>query len=199
MARILVEAGHSVLVVERRSHLGGNVYDETHQSGIRIHKYGPHYFRTSSDKIWQFVNRFARFQPFEAVLKSYVDGRYENWPIAGSYIRRAVGENWQPEPFEEPRNFEEASLAMMPRLFYDKFVKGYTEKQWGVPAAALATGLAKRFDVRHDDEPRLVRHRHQGVPENGYATFMQELLKGFGSCSIATICCTRRSCLHEKW
>jgi UDP-galactopyranose mutase len=178
MARTLVEAGQSVLVVERRSHLGGNVYDETHQSGIRIHKYGPHYFRTSSDKIWQFVNRFARFQPFEAVLKSHVDGRYENWPIAGSYIRRTVGENWQREPFEQPRNFEEASLAMMPRLVYDKFVKGYTEKQWGVPAASLAAGLAKRFDVRHDDEPRLMRHRYQGVPENGYATFMQELLKG---------------------
>lgn len=178
IARTLAEAGQSVLVVERRSHLGGNVFDETHQSGIRIHKYGPHYFRTNSDKIWQFVNRFARFQPFEAVLKSYVDGRYENWPVAGSYIRRAVGQNWQPEPLEEPRNFEEASLAMMPRLVYEKFVRGYTEKQWGVPAASLAAGLAKRFDVRHDDEPRLMRHRYQGVPANGYATFMQELLKG---------------------
>jgi UDP-galactopyranose mutase len=178
IARTLAEAGQSVLVVERRSHLGGNVFDETHQSGVRIHKYGPHYFRTNSDKIWQFVNRFARFQPFEAVLKSYVDGRYENWPVAGSYIRRAVGQNWEPEPLEEPRNFEEASLAMMPRLVYDKFVRGYTEKQWGVPAASLAAGLAKRFDVRHDDEPRLMRHRYQGVPENGYATFMQELLKG---------------------
>ena len=178
IARALVERGRSVLVVERRDHLGGNVYDETHQSGIRVHRYGPHYFRTNSDRIWQYVNRFARFQPFEAVLKSHVDGRYENWPIAASYIRRTVGEDWQPESTGEPRNFEEASLAMMPRRVYEKFVRGYTEKQWGVPATALSAGLAKRFDVRLDDDARLMRHRYQGVPENGYAAFMRELLKG---------------------
>jgi UDP-galactopyranose mutase len=67
---------------------------------------------------------------------------------------------------------------MMPRPVYEKFVKGYSEKQWGVPATALSASLAKRFDVREDDEPRLMRHRYQGVPENGYAAFMQELLRG---------------------
>lgn len=178
VARALVEAGRSVLVVERRHHLGGNVHDHSHESGIRIHTYGPHYFRTNSERLWRFVNRFARFRPFEAVLKSYVDGRYENWPIAASYVRRTVGGGWRPQPEAEARTFEEASLAMMPRQVYEKFVKGYTEKQWGVPASALSASLAKRFDVRSDDEPRLMRHRYQGVPEHGYAAFMQELLKG---------------------
>jgi len=67
---------------------------------------------------------------------------------------------------------------MMPRAIYEKFVKGYTEKQWGVPATMLSASLAKRFDVREDDEPRLMRHRFQGIPENGYAKFMAEILKG---------------------
>jgi len=178
IARTLVEAGYSVTILERRSHQGGNVHDYLHLSGIRIHTYGPHYFRTNSEKLWHFVNRFTRFQPFEAVLKSFVEGRPENWPIAASYIRRTVGENWHPEFIGEPRNFEEASLAMMPRTIYEKFVKGYSEKQWGVPATALSASLAKRFDVREDDEPRLMRHQFQGLPENGYAEFMQKLLRG---------------------
>ncbi|HEX8618737.1 MAG TPA: UDP-galactopyranose mutase [Thermoanaerobaculia bacterium] len=178
IARILRDAGQDVLVVDRRSHVGGNVHDHTHPSGIRIHTYGPHYFRTTSEEIWAFVNRFATFDPYEAALKSLVDGREENWPIAGSYIRRAVGENWQPEFHGTPENFEEASLSLMPRVIYEKFVKGYSEKQWGVEARTLSAGLAKRFDVREDDEPRLMRHKYQGIPSEGYAAFTRNLLAG---------------------
>ena len=129
IARTLVDAGMRVLVLERRSHLGGNLHHHIHASGIKIHTYGPHYFRTNSERIWGFVGRFASFYKFEAVLKSHVDGSYENWPVAASYIRRTVGELWAPSFQGEPANFEEASLAMMPRLVYEKFVKGYTEKQ----------------------------------------------------------------------
>jgi UDP-galactopyranose mutase len=178
VARTLVDAGLRVLVVDRRSHLGGNVHDHSHASGIRVHTYGPHYFRTNDDDLWAFVNRFARFYKYEAALQSLVDGRFENWPIAGSYIRRAIGESWTPEFRGTPANFEEASLAMMPRLVYEKFVKGYSEKQWGVSARSLAADLAKRFDVRADDEPRLMRHKYQGLPENGYAGLMSAMLEG---------------------
>jgi len=178
IARRLTDAGREVVVLERRAHVGGNVHDHTHASGIRIHTYGPHYFRTNSDELWEFVNRFTAFHPFEAALKSWVDGRHENWPIAGSYIRRAVGGDWQPEFKGSPANFEEASLSLMPRLIYEKFVKGYSEKQWGVPARSLSAALAKRFDVRLDDEPRLMRHKHQGLPADGYAGWMQNMLRG---------------------
>lgn len=178
IARRLADAGRAVLVLERRAHVGGNVHDHWHPSGIRVHTYGPHYFRTANDELWAFVNRFATFYPYEAALKSFVDGRFENWPIAGSYIRRTVGENWKPEFQGTPANFEEASLAMMPRLVYEKFVKGYTEKQWGVSTRALSASLARRFDVREDDEPRLMRHKHQGIPLEGYARFLQNLLAG---------------------
>lgn len=178
IARLLTDAGKSVLVVDRRPHLGGNVYDHVHLSGIRIHTYGPHYFRTNDDALWDFVRRFARFYKYEATVQSLVDSSYENWPIASSYIRRMIGEDYEPGFQGSPRNFEEASLSMMPRLIYEKFVKGYTEKQWGVPASALSVGLAHRFDVREDDEPRLMRHKHQGIPEEGYASFMRNLLAG---------------------
>lgn len=178
IARLLTDLNHRVLVVDRRSHVGGNVHDHAHPSGIRVHTYGPHYFRTSSDKIWEFVNRFASFYKYEAVLKSYVDGRYENWPISGSYIRENIGEGWKPEFVDKPTNFEEAALSIMPRLVYEKFVKGYTEKQWSVRACQLSHTLIKRFNVHHDDDPRLMKHTYQGIPEQGYAEFMTSMLKG---------------------
>lgn len=178
IARLLVDAGRDVLVVDRRPHLGGNVHDHVGEGGIRLHTYGPHYFRTSSERVWKFVNRFASFYRYEAVLASYVDGRYERWPVAAEYIRRTVGEHWQPAFTGTPANFEEASLAMMPEQVYRSFVKGYTEKQWGVPAASLSADLAGRFDVRADDDPRLKRHRHQGIPVGGYARLMGSMLDG---------------------
>lgn len=178
MARFLRDAGREVIVLDRRNHKGGNVHDHAHTSGIRIHTYGPHYFRTNSDEIWNFVNRFTSFHPYEAALKSFVDGKYENWPIAASYIRRMIGGQWNPDFTGTPSNFEDASLSMMPRLVYEKFVKNYSEKQWGVPARQLSATLARRFDVREDDEPRLMRHKYQGIPTHGYAAFTRNMLEG---------------------
>jgi len=177
LARTLMDRGETVLVVDRRMHLAGNLYDYDHPSGIRVHAYGPHYFRTNSAKVWKFVNRFSPFYKFEAVLKSHVDGRYENWPVVESYIKRALGKDWSPGFKGEPANFEEASLKYMPRAIYEKFVKGYTEKQWGVPAKSLSADLAKRFDVHKDNEPRLSRYRYQGIPVYGYTGMMERMLK----------------------
>src|SRR5580698_10522524 len=154
IARLLADAGREVLVLERRAHLGGNVHDHTHPSGIRIHTYGPHYFRTSSERIWEFATRFTPFYPYEAALLSRVDGELAQWPIAGGYIERRVGPNWKPDFQGIPANFEEAALAIMPRLIYEKFVKEYNEKQWGVSSRTLSVRLCGRFDIRNDDESR---------------------------------------------
>ena len=177
IARQLVDVGERVLVVERRSHIGGNVHDHFHPSGIRIHTYGPHYFRTNDEVLWAFVNRFSAFYKYEPELKSFVDDGFENWPVTASYIRRTIGEQWEPAFKGKPANFEEASLSMMPLAIYEKFVKGYTEKQWGVPPRTLSADLAKRFDVCADNDLRLVKHKYQGIPENGYAEFMRRMLE----------------------
>ncbi len=163
------------MVIERRLHLGGNVHDFKHSSGIRVHTYGPHYFRTNSERVWDFVNRFASFYPHEAIVKTLVDERYENWPIRRSYLLRHAPD-FQVARDVTPKNFEEACLRMMPRLAYEKFVRGYTEKQWGVSAPSLGTQLALRIEVREDDDPRLSRHRFQGLPRGGYATFVHSML-----------------------
>jgi UDP-galactopyranose mutase len=179
IARTLVDAGREVLVVDRRNHMGGNIHDHAHGSGIRIHTYGPHYFRTSSERVWEYATRFAPFYRYEAVVVALVDGAYENWPIAGSYIRKHVGEDWHPDFVGTPSDFEEAALSLMPRVVYEKFVKEYNEKQWGVPAKTLASKLCRRFDVRHDDELRLKPNaRYQGIPEPGYAEWSRRMFNG---------------------
>lgn len=179
IARLLQERGENVLVLDRRKHVGGNVHDHLHETGIRVHTYGPHYFRTSDEKLWDFVNRFSPFYEYVASLKSYVDGEYENWPIAASYIRKHIGESWQPSFKGNPSNFEEAALSLMPDLIYEKFIKGYNIKQWGVDPRELSATLVKRFDVRQDDDPRLMpNHKYQGIPSLGYAKFMENMLEG---------------------
>lgn len=179
IARSLVDAGKDVLVVDRRNHMGGNVHDTVHESGVRIHTYGPHYFRTSSKKIWDFATRFAKFYTYEAALLSNVDNELVQWPIANSYITRKVGIDWTPEFKGKPSNLEEAALGLMPRLIYEKFIKEYNEKQWGVPVKDLSAELCSRFDVRYDDEPRLKPNAlYQGIPEDGYASWMAAMLNG---------------------
>jgi UDP-galactopyranose mutase len=179
LARNLSDAGAKVVVLDRRPRLGGNVSDYRHPSGVHVHRYGPHLFRTVSEEIWAFVNRFATFHRYEHKIMSLVDGCLENWPIAASYIQRTCGDSWKPEFTGRPANFEEAALSMMPRIVYEKFVKGYSEKQWGVAAVTLAARLCKRFDVRADNDPRLTpNHKYQGIPTEGYSKMMERMLDG---------------------
>ena len=179
IARSLVDRGHSVQLVDRRSHLGGNVFDVVHPSGIRMHTHGPHYFRTSSERIWSFVRRFSTFYPYEAKILSRIDGVFEAWPVSRALIARRLGEDFVPTQNGEPDNFETAMLAKMPRQIYDVFVREYTEKQWGVSPATLHRKLASRISVREVDDPRLTpKAKHQGLPTDGYAAWVAAMLDG---------------------
>ena len=178
IARHLHDAGREVLVLERRLQIGGNISDYLHPSGIRIHQYGPHYFRTSSDWVWAFVNRFAPFYRFDAVVVSDCLGEIVPWPVSKSYIAATLGYEWKPELVRRPANFEEACLAKMPRAMYEAFVKGYTAKQWGVLPRCLSAQLAKRVEIRSSQDVRLKLHKYQGIPRGGYSSFMESLLSG---------------------
>jgi len=179
IARLLHEGGARVIVLERRGRVGGNVADAFHPSGINVHLYGPHLFRTSSERVWRFVNRFAAFYRYEHVIKTRVNGRLENWPVAGSYIRSVCGADWKPDYEGEVTNFEQAALSLMPRPIYERFVKGYTEKQWGKPAEELAPELCGRFRVHEDDDPRLTPHAtYQAIPSCGYSALVANMLAG---------------------
>lgn len=179
IARMLSDKGFHCLVLEKRAHSGGNVYDHVHPSGIRVHTYGPHYFRTSSRRIWDFVQRFSSFVPFEArVLTQSAEGPVP-WPPDYALLERMAGKDWCPGFIGKPANFEEMALSKMPFSVYARYVQGYTEKQWGVPARQLSANLAYRFEIRKDNDTRLSpRAKYQGLPANGYAAFMQNMLSG---------------------
>lgn len=178
IARILADHGLDVAIFERRAHLGGNVHDHVHESGIPVHTYGPHFFRTSSERVWDFVRRFGSFRPYTLRLLTEADGRCEPWPLTPSALRR-MGVEYVPRPPAAPlESFEDACLAKMPRIVYERFVRGYTEKQWGVPARLLDPQLARRIDVRSHEDDRLKRSRYQGLPIEGYAALMGKMVEG---------------------
>lgn len=179
IARMLHDAGREVLVIDRRQHLGGNVHDQS-IAGLRVHTYGPHYFRTSSAFIWEWVNRFADFQPFEArVLSDISAGQLVQWPPTFQQVQ-ALCRGWQPQSrCVDPQSLEEAALSMMPRQAYELFVKEYNEKQWGKSPAELSPALCKRFSLRTEGETRLTPGaRFQGIPKDGYSAWMAAMLDG---------------------
>ena len=178
IARSLADAGREVLVLDRRTHLGGNVHDSTHASGIRVHTYGPHYFRCTSRRIWEFVNRFSRFVPYAASVKCRVNSHFEDWPVKRKLFESEP--DWEkPASSRKAMNFEEACLQKMPRRFYQTFVHGYTRRQWGIDPRFLDARLAARIRVNGDHETTLTpRHRYQGLPESGYAALMESVLQG---------------------
>ena len=178
IARCLADAGREVLLLDRRPHCGGNVFDETHAlSGIRIHTYGPHYFRTNSDRIWDFLARFSSFQRFEASILSKHQLEYYHWPLWQSEINKLCKDS--PNFSGVPQNLEQACLGQMPRKIYELFVKEYNEKQWGIACTDLDKSLCSRFDIRSVNEPRLKPDmKYQGVPSDGYASLMANMIGG---------------------
>jgi UDP-galactopyranose mutase len=176
IARVLTDYHREVLVLERRAHLGGNVFDTLHSSNVRIHTYGPHYFRCSSPRVWQFLHRFSGFYPYEARVLSRLNGHYESWPPNRDLLERFAG--WEPPPTQgPPQNFEAACLQKMPRSVYELLVRGYTARQWGRDPALLSPGLAERVRINGDGQTTLTPDRiHQALPDRGYAALVGNLL-----------------------
>jgi UDP-galactopyranose mutase len=178
IARILADDNRDVLILDRRNHIAGNVYDYEHESGARIHKYGPHYFRCNSETTWNFVNRFSEFYEWTAELRTRVNGKYLNWPITQAYIEKSVGKELN-RFVGEPATFEDACLAKMPRESYETFVKGYTEKQWGVECSELSKELANRITINESDVATLTpKHRWNALPRYGYTEMVRNMIGG---------------------
>jgi UDP-galactopyranose mutase len=178
VARVLHDQRREVLILERRPHPGGNVHDSLHSSRIRVHTYGPHYFRCSSQRIWDFVNRFSSFYSYEARVQIKLDGQYQNWPINRTLLNQYPG--WDSSiPTTPPANFEEACLRKMPRPVYQAFIEGYTRKQWGLDPRLLSPDLADRIRVNNDDQTTLTpQFTCQALPTQGYSQLMESLIAG---------------------
>ena len=188
-AQEALRAGKKCLVIDRRAHVGGNVYTQERE-GIQVHVYGAHIFHTSDREIWEYVNRFASFRPFvNAPLAVYGDRVYHlpfnmntfyaMWGVRTPAEARAmIARQTEDEGSGEPRNLEEKALRSVGRDLYETLVRGYTEKQWGRPCRELPPSILGRLPLRFTWDNNYFSDRWQGIPEEGYTRLVERLLEG---------------------
>ncbi|MFO1088506.1 MAG: UDP-galactopyranose mutase [Hyphomicrobiales bacterium] len=186
-AHELKRAGRRVVVLERRRHVGGNVYTEV-RDGITLHAYGPHIFHTDDDEVWNWINRFATFNDFRLQAVATYQGEVYSLPFSMWTFSRIYGVTTPEEAktviarqsahIGEPRNLEEQAIKLVGVDVYEKLIRGYTEKQWRKPCRELPPSIVRRLPVRFTYDNNYYRHRHQGVAVGGYTQIVEKLLAG---------------------
>ena len=187
-AREAVDHGKSVLMIEKRPHIGGNVYTEN-VAGINVHRYGAHIFHTNDQAVWDYVNRFAAFNRFtNAPIANYHGELYslpfnmytfnQMWGVTTPAEAAARIARQRAEISGEPRNLEEQAVALVGRDIFEKLVKGYTEKQWGRDCRDLPAFIIKRLPVRFTYDNNYFDALYQGIPMGGYTRLVERLLEG---------------------
>ena len=180
--------GWKVLVVERRSHLAGNCFDSIHPIGVRIHNYGPHYFRTNDEKLLRYLSRFTDWIPGNYIVKSSVGGRLHPFPINLTTLEQFFGRTLDASaaarllaqkrvPVAEPRNSEEFVVSKVGRELYETFYLNYTLKQWGRHPRELMPSVCGRVPIRLNRDDRYVDHRHQVMPKDGFTALFSRMLR----------------------
>ena len=188
-AHEMTEKGKKCLVIDRRNHIAGNAYTEKIE-GINVHKYGAHIFHTSNERVWAYVNRFARFNNYiNAPVAVYKDELYnlpfnmntfsKMWGVKTPAEAKAIiARQVEAEHIGEPKNLEEQALKLVGRDIYEKLIKGYTEKQWGRDCTELPAFIIRRLPLRFIYDNNYFNDRYQGVPEGGYTAMVEKLLDG---------------------
>ena len=185
--------GKKVLVVDKRSHVAGNIYSEN-VGGINVHKYGAHIFHTSNKEVWDYIGQFAEFNRYtNSPVARYKDELY-NLPFNMNTFNRMWGvktpaeaqtkiEEQRAEALaalngREPGNLEEQALSLVGRDIYEKLIKGYTEKQWGRKCNELPAFIIKRLPVRFVFDNNYFNDKYQGIPVGGYTQIVEKMLEG---------------------
>lgn len=183
------KAGKSCLVIDKREHIGGNIYTEN-INGINVHRYGAHVFHTSNKTVWDYINTFAEFNRFtNSPIAKYGEEIYnlpfnmntfsQIWGIGTPAEAKAIIEEQIREAnIKEPKNLEEQAISLVGRDLYEKLIKGYTEKQWGKRAKDLPTFIINRIPVRFTYDNNYFNDRYQGIPEGGYTAIIERMLEG---------------------
>lgn len=187
-AQEVKKAGKTVLVIDRRSHIAGNVYTEETE-GINVHKYGAHIFHTNNKKVWEYVNKFAEFNRFTNSPVANYKGELYSLPFNMYTFNKMWGvvtpeeavlkiEEQRKEIKGEPKNLEEQAISLVGRDIYEKLIKGYTEKQWGRDCKELPPFIIKRLPVRLTFDNNYFNALYQGIPIGGYTKMVENMLDG---------------------
>ena len=188
-ARQAADAGKKVLVIDRRGHIGGNVYTEKVE-GIDFHKYGAHIFHTNNEAVWRYVNRYVSFNRFTNSPVANYKGELYSLPfnmytfnkmwgvVTPDQAREMIEAQRREAGITEPQNLEEQAISLVGVDIYEKLIKGYTQKQWGRPCRELPSFIIKRLPVRFTFDNNYFNALYQGIPMGGYTRLVENLLKG---------------------
>lgn len=189
LAHELSLKGHHIDVFEQRQHIGGNCFSERdEQTGVMLHKYGPHIFHTDDSEVWQYINQFSEFMPYINRVKATAKGQVFSLPINLHTINQFFHKTMNPKQAQnfvealgdksitEPKSFEEQALKFLGRDLYEAFFEGYTLKQWGVEPKNLPASILKRLPVRFNYDDNYFNHTFQGMPKEGYTPIFEKLL-----------------------
>jgi UDP-galactopyranose mutase len=189
--RIANKLNENVLVIEKRSHIGGNCYSlDDPETGIHYHMYGTHIFHTPNERVWKYINQFTEFNSyFHQVLTTYKNKVYQmpvNLETINSFynvnlkpfeVERFLKDEIKKENITEPRNFEEKAISLMGRPLYEAFIKGYTLKQWQKDPCEMPESILKRLPFRNNYNESYYYSRWQGIPLHGYGKIFEKLLE----------------------
>ena len=188
-AREAADRGKKCLVIDRRDHIGGNIYTKEIE-GINVHIYGAHIFHTSNKAVWEYVNRFAEFNRYtNSPVARYKNETY-NMPFNMNTFSRLwnvftpeeakakIDEQVAAAGITEPKNLEEQALSLVGRDIYEKLVRGYTEKQWGKRATELPSFIIRRLPLRFTYDNNYFNDTYQGIPIGGYTKMVENMLAG---------------------
>ena len=188
-AREATDAGRTCLVVDKRSHIAGNVYTENVE-GINVHRYGAHIFHTNNKAVWDYVNRFATFNRYTNSPVANYKGELYNLPfnmntfnkmwgvVTPAQAQAKIEEQRAAHFTPEPKNLEDQAINLVGTDIYEKLVKHYTEKQWGRPCVELPAFIIKRLPVRFTYDNNYFNALYQGIPQGGYTRMVANLLDG---------------------
>lgn len=181
--------GKKCLVIDKRSHIGGNIYTER-IADIAVHKYGAHIFHTSNREVWEYIQQFAEFNRYTNSPVANFHGEIYSMPfnmytfnkmwgvVTPEEAKKKIEEQVKSSHIDNPKNLEEQAISLVGRDIYEKLVKGYTEKQWGRRATELPAFIIKRLPVRFTYDNNYFNDTYQGIPIGGYTGMIENMLEG---------------------
>jgi UDP-galactopyranose mutase len=189
--RLCTQFGRRCVLIEKREHTGGNAHDRYDAHGVLVHAYGPHYFRTNSPRIREYLSQFTEWHAVDYTILSYADGVFWKFPINLNTFEQFIGrssstaemEAWLENkriPVDKPANSEEVIISQVGRELYEKFFKGYTLKQWKRDPSELDASVCGRIPIRTNRDDRYLTEQFQALPKDGYSRMFERMVAACG-------------------
>ena len=185
--RLASQLNKKIIIVEKRNHIGGNIFDYYNKDGILVHKYGPHIFHTNHDDVWEYLSCFTDWDKYRHKVMAYINGTKVPFPINLTTVNTLLHKNFNESELKNYynsvrkkikliKNAKDEVVSQVGEFFYDKFYKNYSYKQWGVYPDKLLPEVTRRIPLNYDNDDYYFSDKYQGLPRGGYSKLMEQIL-----------------------